>query len=333
MTTVQIKKIYKLILSVCMILFTINLSGCNDDEALVLITTEQSVSSDETSQTTETVDVQDTTVVEPVTTEEIVTEAATDDELNLTLEDIFYANRGDVLLSSGTGCSINTIYYSGGTEIYSEYSYLGFDENGSYIQAYEDSDGNMEVLDINNQYWYVIKDNQIYIQIYPEEGMAGAVINVYHNQLIMAEPQEDMAEEITDIYRLDGMLNIETAYTNNVDEMFSYRYVLDDALLVKEIYCYDEDGNKISYAWVTKDAVYNMPESLINLRTAVDRRLITFTYADGMGFDTIYEVPDNVAVNLELFNSDVYIDEACSTPWLGAGNTTEDETIYIKYNQ
>ncbi|MBE5946592.1 MAG: hypothetical protein E7259_06625 [Lachnospiraceae bacterium] len=324
------KRIYKLILSLCMILLTINLSACGDDAELVLITTESGVSQDSVVETGTNLD---TAVEEVVVTEEAVTEEATDEEKSVTLEDVFYANRGDVLLSGGTGCSINTVYYSDGTEIYSEYSYLGFDEEGNYIQAYEDSDGDMEVLDITNQYWYVVEDGQTYIKIYPEESMSGVIIDINHNQLIMPEPQSDSGEVITDIYRMGGMLNIETEYTNNVDEVFSYRYVVDDALMIQEIYCYDQFGTQMSYAWITKDAVYNMPESLINLKSATDKRIIRFSYPDGSGYDTMYEVPVGITINLELLSSSAYIDASCSTPWIGAGNVSEDETIYIKYNQ
>lgn len=328
------KRLNKLILFICLFCFLFGLTGCNDDETdLVLITTEKNEYEDIVLPGSE--NETDTAVEEPITTEAISTEEASDAEKNLTLDDLYYANRGDVLLSGGSGCSINTIYYSGGTEVYSEYSYLGFDETGNYIQAYEDSDGNMEILDGANQYWYVFEEGRVYTKIYPEEGAAGAMINYNHNELIVTAPTESSGETISDIYRLNGTLVIETLYTNSLDEIYTYQYHVDDALLVQEIYCYDESGEKISYAWVTKDAVYNMPEEIVDIKTKTAMRIVTLKYPDGSGFETLYEVSETTPIKLEMYNSTAYIDESCSTPWMGAqlGGLFVDETIYIRLNQ
>ena len=328
------KRLNNLILFICLFCFASCLTGCNDDDSeLVLITTEKSEYEDIV--LPDSGDGTATAVEEPVTTETVSTEEASDAEKSITLEDLYYANRGDVLLSGGSGCSINTIYYSGGTEIYSEYSYLGFDESGNYIQAYEDSDGNLEILDGANQYWYVYEEGRIYTKIYPEEGAAGAMINYNHNELIVTAPSAESGEVISDVYRQEGKLVIETSYTNSLDEVYTYKYFVDDALLVQEIYCYDEYGEQISYAWVTKDAVYNMPEEIINIKSSGTTRIVTLKYPDGSGFETLYEVSDTTPIKLEMYSSTAYIDESCATPWMGAqvGGAFSDETIYIKLNQ
>ncbi len=327
------KRLNNLILFIFLFCFSIGLTGCNDDESeLVLITTEKNEYEDIVLPGSE--NATDTAVEEPITTEAVVTEEASDAEKNITLEDLYYANRGDVLLSGGSGCSINTIYYSDGTEVYSEYSFLGFDESGNYTQAYEDSDGNMEILDGANQYWYVLEEGRIYVKIYPEEGASGAMINYNHNELIVTAPSTESGEVITGIYKIEGKLVIETNYTNSLDEVYTYKYFVDDTLLVQEIYCYDEYGEQISYAWVTQNAVYNMPEEILNIKTAASLRMVTLKYPDGSGFETIYELPDTTPIKLEMYNSTAYIDESCSTPWMGAqvGGLFADETIYIKLN-
>ncbi len=328
------KKVYKNRLNklICFMLILccgLFFSGCdNDDTELVLITTEKSQQDYELPEA----NVADTAVEEPITTEIVVTEEASDEEKNVTLEELYYANRGDVLLSGGTGCSVNTVYYSGGTEVYSEYSYLGFDDSGNYIQAYEDSDGYFEVLDGSNQYWYVFEEGRIYTKIYPEEGAAGAMINYNHNGLIVKEPSEDSREVISDVYKIDGKLIIETTYTNALDEIYTYKYIVGDNLLVKEIYCYDLYGEQISYAWVTRDAVYNMPEEVLEIKTTTDMRIVTLKFPDGSGFETLYQVSSTTPIKLEMYSSTAYIDESCATPWMGAqvGGAFSDETIYIK---
>lgn len=313
------------------IILALGLVGCGKKDELVLITTERSTETTESSLTALT----DDSVEDASTEETVVTEEASEEDLAVTLEDIYAANSGDRILSGGQGCSVNTIYYAAGTEVYSEYRFLGFDENGNYLQAYEDSDGTVEVLDNYNQCWYMVSDHQICTRLYPEDGVNARLIDYNHNNTIMTL---DGGEQLQSIYRENGRLVVELDYTDDSDEQFLYTYYLMDDLVVDEIYCYDSSGEQISHAWVTRGAVYNTPDEIQDIFTGqTNLRIINTVYPYGGGVDNIYQIPDCYPLELELIEYKAYEDEKCTIPWnednedAGMEGAYGDETIYLQY--
>ncbi|MBO5426135.1 MAG: hypothetical protein J6A25_11545 [Lachnospiraceae bacterium] len=321
---------FRYIFIVVMLGFLLGLCGCGKEDGVVMITTEE----EETTKQEDTSSDIPAVQIEELTTEEASKEDATPEEKNITIEEIYAANSGDVLLQGSAGYSVNTIYYSDGTEVYSEFQYLGFDESGLYMQVYEDSEGYVEVLDSGNMCWYIVDNNQISTLIYPEEGMAAVMIDYSHNDMVMSNPASS-GESIADIYRLDGDLVVETTYTSEFDELYTYQYVLDDSLRIMECNCY-EGEELISYFWTTKDAVYNETEELTAIRDNSDKRLVTVSFPDGSGIEYIYQVPKQYPVKLKLFGSTAYKDEGYGSEWteispMSDGNYA-DENIYIKRN-
>ncbi len=330
--------ISKKMLFLVLLFLTMTLGGCGDDDKVVMITTEDTrdITSEE-SENENTIS-EDEYVTEAKDTssednQEQNREEATDEEKKLTIEEIYQANLGDKLLSDCTGYSVNTIYYSNGSEVYSEFKYLGFDENGIYMQAYEDSDGRVEILDNYNGYYYLVGDNQVSTLIYPEDGVLGIMINYNHNNLIIEQPSEEVSETVKDVYREDGVLVVETDYITELDDKYTYKYYLDDDYKIRELFCYIEDMLVI-YSRTTKDAVYNEPELITDLKADTDTRLITIKYPNKDGFDMVYQVPADYPVNLGLFEYSAYLDEACTEKWVMdysvlPGDFT-DEIIYLK---
>ena len=131
------------------------LTACGKEDKLVLVTTEAAASQSDAT-TTEDILADIREEAENTTEEEKKREPASEEDKKVTLEAIYDANKGDTLLAGGNNYSLNTIYYSDGVEVYSEYQFLGFDEDGTYLQAYEDSNGIVQVLDKEYGYWYLI---------------------------------------------------------------------------------------------------------------------------------------------------------------------------------
>ncbi len=313
-----------------MLVFLFGLCGCGKEDGVVMITTEEEETTTQEDTSSDIPAVQ----IEELTTEEANKEDATPEEKNITIEEIYAANSGDILLQDNTGYSVNTIYYSEGTEVYSEFQYLGFDEDGLYMQVYEDSEGYVEVLDSGNMCWYIVDNNQISTLIYPEEGMAAVMIDYSHNDMVMSDPASS-GESIADVYRLDGELVVETTHTSEFDELYTYQYTLDDSLRIVECSCYEGD-DLISYFWTTKDAVYNEAEELTAIRENREKRLITVSFPDGSGIEYIYQVPKQYPVKVKLFGSTAYKDAEYGSEWseispMSDGNYA-DENIYIKRN-
>lgn len=320
----------KLMIFSVLLIFTMILGGCGNDDKVVMITTEN-IDEESTAQEKEgTAEIS----YEPTSQEQDAgKEEATAEEKNITIEQIYKANYGDKLLTDCTGYSVNTIYYSNGTEIYWEFKYLGFDETGNYMQAYEDSDGCVKILDNYSGYYYLVEDDQISTLIYPEEGVLGIMINYTHNNLVVEQNKEGVVEAIRDVYREGDFLVVETDYVTALDDEYVYKYCLDDEYKIKELYCYFQD-ELLFYTRATKDAVYNEPENITQLKSSTDKRIITIKYPAGDGFDTLYQVPSDYPISLELFEYSAYLDEACTKKWtpdysVPAGDFT-DEVIYLK---
>lgn len=319
----------------CILLFLsmlLLLVGCDDDK-VVMITTE---TSEETLEETESTAGEIAAVnIEETTTEYVTTEEATAEEKNITLNQIYEANRGDVLLKDGvTGYSINTVYYSQGTEVYSEFEYIGFDDNGIYMQVYEDSEGYVEVLDTSNMCWYIVDYNQVYTLIYPEEGTANLAVNYTHNEMVMSDP-ESGNESIQNVYRQDGKLVVETKGQSEFDEEYIYSYILDEEYKILECRCY-EGEELISYSRTNQNAVYNEPEIIAEVKATTEKRLITVQFPDGSGIENIYTVPREYPVKLKIFNSKAYSDSECLNEWVEVSPMSNgfyaDENIYMIKN-
>lgn len=309
---------------------TLALSACGKKEKLVLVTTESAATQTD-SGTTEDILADIREEAEHTTEEQPERKEASEKDKTVTLQDIYDANKGDTLLVGGENYSLNTIYYSDGVEQYSEYQFLGFAEDGSYLQAYEDSNGLVQVLDKEYGYWYLIDDDKVcYALIYPEPGVADAIINANHNDMIISLTEAD--QTIKDIYRQDGNLVVETNYKNG-DDQYVFQYILDDSYKVLEYYCYDANGEKVSYSWVTEGNDYVFPEEIATAHESMMTRTVTFKILEGNGLESSYMVPVSKPVQLALLEYIAYSDEACTTVWeemVPENGVYEDEVIYLK---
>lgn len=307
------------------------LTACGkEDDKLVLVTTEAASQSD--ASTTEDILADIREEAENTTEEQKKREEASEEDKKVTLEDIYNANKGDTLLAGGENYSLNTIYYSNGVEQYSEYQFLGFAQDGTYLQAYEDSNGLVQILDKEYGYWYLIDTDRIcYALIYPEPSVADAIINANHNDMIISLTEAD--QKIKDIYREDGRLVVETDY-NNDGEAYVFHYVLDDSYKVLEYYCYDNAGEKVSYSWVTEGNDYTYPDEIAKAHESMITRTVTFKTMEGKGLESSYTVPVDKPVQLALLEYKAYSDEACTTSWEETAADDNglygDETIYLK---
>lgn len=313
------KKLYRYTVQLVLALALLLLGGCGDKDELVLITTERKTeentdASEDMGQKQQEPQESDTAL--SATEAAPSTEEASEADKAVTLEAVHAVNSGDKLLAGGQGCSVNTIYYSSGTEVYSEYRFLGFGEDGSYLQAYENSKGNAEVLDNYNQCWYVLEDNRICTKIYPEEGVTPRLISSTHNDIVFSLEE---AGQLQNVYRENGKLVLETIDRESDEEpesetdtesdnesglashiQYVYKYYVSDELFIDEIDCYDSTGEKISHTWVTRDAVYNTPDEILELLSGnAEQRAVSIEYPQGGGVSNQYLVPARYPVMLE----------------------------------
>ena len=143
--------------------------------------------------------------------------------------------------------------------------------------------------------------------------MADAIINTNHNDMIISLTEAD--QTIKDIYREDGDLVVETNYKND-NASYVFHYVLDDNYKVLEYYCYDANGEKVSYSWVTEGNSYTYPEAIATAHESMS-----------------YTVPVDKPVQLALLEYKAYTDEACTTTWEETADDSgmyTDEVIYLK---
>lgn len=306
------------------------LTACGKEDKLVLVTTEATASQSDAT-TTEDILADIREEAENTTEEQKKREEASEEDKKVTLEAIYDANKGDTLLAGGNNYSLNTIYYSDGVEVYSEYQFLGFAEDGTYLQAYEDSNGIVQVLDKEYGYWYLIDENKTcYALLYPEPNVADAIINTNHNDMIISLTEAD--QTIKDIYREDGDLVVETNYKND-NASYVFKYILDANYKVLEYYCYDSNGEKVSYSWVTEGNSYAYPEAIETARASTNMRTVTFRVMEGKGLENSYLIPADIPVQLALLEYKAYTDETCTTIWEETVDDTgayTDEVIYLK---
>lgn len=300
------------------------LTACGDDKSdeLILIPVT----------TTEATTTEATTTEEPVAT----TEEASEKDKAITIQQLRDANRGDALLAGGLSYGLETIYYSGDKEVYSEYHFLGFDHEGMYAQVYEDSDGYAKLLDMSNNYWYVIEENQLSILIYPEQLVGAAIIDSNHNDMLFSFTDSDTGTELVqEVYRRDGVLVVETLYGSSSGESYYMEYMLDDQWMVQEYYCYDADGNKVSYSKVLPGESYQIPDMVTEAKDMEEGyRTITVTFTDGAQLDGTYYTPLNVPIEISTIEYVAYSDAGCTTPWKEVepdeAGVYKDVTIYMK---
>ncbi len=318
---------HRFTLGLLIVSLTATLIGCNKKDDLVMATTESA---------------KEDVVTTEITTEAAVTDAgptteeASEEEKSIKFDDIYEANKGDALLSLGISYGINTIYYSNGEMSYSEYKYLGFDEAGLYLQVFEDSDGNVQLLDNINNCWILVEDNKIYTMIYPEPYVSGAIVESNHNSMMFSLSDENSDfEEVTDVYRQEGSLVAETLYDDGNGTNYKFVYILEDDLKISSYTCYDEENNMIFETKVTPDTSYSMSEELIAVRdTSVNYRTVMVKYPDGEEIDMGYYLPVSCPLKLKLMDYTAYADEACTIVWeegeMTAEGTYGDVTIYMK---
>ena len=315
------------------------LCGCGKKDDKLELVTEVSTETVAGSET-ETEQSEDTT--EAIEEYKGAREEASEEDKAVTLDMIREANKGDALVKDNKGYSINKIYYYEKSELGSEYQYIGFDDAGNYIQAYEDSAGFVQVLDNYAGYWYVDAGEYYgtneevtqknFVLIYPEDGMEAQLVDYTHNNFII-NSTDDFDENITDVYREDGNLVVETSLKDEENDLTG-KYYLTDSLEITEYTYYYENGDKYCYAWTVDDADYTAPEYMQELMKATELRNIEVIYADGDGLGYFYEVPKNSPIDIRLTEYKAYLDEACTIEWQESDADAEggygDETIYLK---
>ena len=305
-------------------------AGCGKEEKLVLVTTEETASSMDAEATTEDELAELKEEAEAVTETAPLREEATATQKSITLQDIYTANTGDALLSTGENHTLHTIYYYNGEEQYSESQFLGFAEDGTYMQAYQDATGVTQILDKAHGYWYYVDENGIAsVLIYPEPTVSDAIISENHNDMIISLTEAE--QTITDVYREDGTLCVETDYDND-GTAYVFKYFLDDNYKVLGYDCY-EGETLVSHSWVTIGEDFSYPESLASVHEAMMNRTITIKYPESAGLEYVYEMPINLPLTLRMLEYQAYSDEACTTVWTEEADSQgffKDEVIYLK---
>ncbi|MCM1288764.1 MAG: hypothetical protein NC240_10680 [Clostridium sp.] len=318
------KKTHKFIVMAAAILPLV--TGCGDDK-LVMSTTENT---------------RVTTEAEAADDIDYSTEEASEEEKAITLEQIFEANKGDALLSGSSGFGAELTFYESGEPIGTESYFIGFDADGNYLQACENSNGVYRILDRKESCWYVLDQSAVYTLIYPEEDIFEQLVDYYHNDTVYTrlEDESGVSENISSIYRRDGKLIVETVMTSDGVDGAAYTYVLDDNLRIEEYVCQDTHGNKLLTEKTELNKKYDAPSFLEELRSRDNGRTITIKYLDS-NTEYSYYVTANYPVSFETFSGSIYSDEACQNQCTDISweeNLTDenglytDKTVYYKKN-
>lgn len=317
----------KVLVTACASLITI-ISGCGQQQKLVLVTTESDYVTN--------VDLNDYYDMNSQNSNENSSNPYANNNYessDLTLQQVYEANSGDVILSLSDGCSVSTVYYTNDVETYKEYQFLGFDKDGSYVQAYYDSDGNQKVLDSTNQCWYETKNGQVYTLLYPEEGFTEHYISFQHNNMILNDPSVSGDEKMKGVFHIDGTLVMETETMLNGDKV-TYRYYLTDDLLVEEIYGLNAKGEIIMHATVEQNATYEIPKDIEAIMDDTEHlRTITVCYPDNPGLNSAFIVSSICPLNMEVFGTQVYGDANGVMKWSDIADSNgeyQDTVLYLK---
>lgn len=310
------KKTHKLIMMAAFGTMLSVIAGCGDDK-LVMSTTES------------------TRVTTEAETEDDIdysTEEASEEEKAITLEQVFEANKGDALLNGSNGFGAELTFYESGEPIGTENYFIGFDADGNYIQACEDSSGVYRILDRSESCWYVLDQSAVYTLIYPEKDIFEQLVDYYHNDTVYTRIGEEdgISENISSVYRKDGKLIVETVMTIDGVDGGTYTYVLDDNLRIEEYVCYDAHGTILLTEKTYPDKKYDAPSFLEELRNRDNGRTITIKYLDS-NTEYSYYVTADYPVSFETFSGNVYSDEECQNPCTDISweeNLTDESGLY-----
>lgn len=310
------KKTHKLIMMAAFGTMLSVIAGCGDDK-LVMSTTES------------------TRVTTEAETEDDIdysTEEASEEEKAITLEQVFEANKGDALLNGSNGFGAELTFYESGEPIGTENYFIGFDADGNYIQACEDSSGVYRILDRSESCWYVLDQSAVYTLIYPEKDIFEQLVDYYHNDTVYTRIGEEdgISENISSVYRKDGKLIVETVMTIDGVAGGTYTYVLDDSLRIEEYVCYDAHGTILLTEKTYPDKKYDAPSFLEELRNRDNGRTITIKYLDS-NTEYSYYVTADYPVSFETFSGNVYSDEECQNPCTDISweeNLTDESGLY-----
>lgn len=310
------KKTHKLIMMAAFGTMLSVIAGCGDDK-LVMSTTES------------------TRVTTEAETEDDIdysTEEASEEEKTITLEQVFEANKGDALLNGSNGFGAELTFYESGEPIGTENYFIGFDADGNYIQACEDSSGVYRILDRSESCWYVLDQSAVYTLIYPEKDIFEQLVDYYHNDTVYTRIGEEdgISENISSVYRKDGKLIVETVMTIDGVDGGTYTYVLDDNLRIEEYVCYDAHGTILLTEKTYPDKKYDAPSFLEELRNRDNGRTITIKYLDS-NTEYSYYVTADYPVSFETFSGNVYSDEECQNPCTDISweeNLTDESGLY-----
>lgn len=310
------KKTHKLIMMAAFGTMLSVITGCGDDK-LVMSTTENTRVITETEQAEESDD---------------STEEASEEEKAITLEQVFEANKGDALLNGSNGFGAELTFYESGEPIGTENYFIGFDADGNYIQACEDSSGVYRILDRSESCWYVLDQSAVYTLIYPEKDIFEQLVDYYHNDTVYTRigDEDGISESISSVYRKDGKLIVESVITSDGVDGGTYTYVLDDNLRIEEYVCYDAHGTILLTEKTYLDKKYDAPSFLEELRNRDNGRTITIKYLDS-NTEYSYYVTADYPVSFETFSGNVYSDEECQNPCTDISweeNLTDESGLY-----
>lgn len=310
------KKTHKLIMMTVFVTMLSAIAGCGDDK-LVMSTTES------------------TRVTTEAETEDDIdysTEEASEEEKAITLEQIFEANKGDALLNGSNGFGAELTFYESGEPIGTENYFIGFDADGNYIQACEDSSGVYRILDRSESCWYVLDQSAVYTLIYPEKDIFEQLVDYYHNDTVYTRigDEDGISESISSVYRKNGKLIVESVITSDGVDGGTYTYVLDDNLRIQEYVCYDTHGTTLLTEKTSLNTKYDAPSFLEELRSRDNGRTITIKYLDS-NTEYSYYVTADYPVSFETFSGNVYSDEECQNPCTDISweeNLTDESGLY-----
>ena len=323
---IKMKKMHKFIMMAVLVTLLLAITGCGDDK-LHMSTIENT---------------RTTTEAEKTDDIDYSTEEASEEEKAITLAQMFEANKGDALLSGSNGFGTELTFYDSGEPVGTENYFIGFDANGNYIQACENSSGVYRILDRSESCWYVLDQSAVYTLIYPEKDIFEQLVDYYHNDTVYTrlDDESGVSENISSIYRRDGKLIVETVMTSDGVDGATYTYVLDDNLRIEEYVCKDTHGNMLLTEKTELNKKYDAPSFLEELRNRDNGRTITIKYLDN-NTEYNYYVTANYPVSFETFSGSIYFDEECQNQCTDISweeNFTDenglytDQTVYYRKN-
>ncbi|MBQ3079175.1 MAG: hypothetical protein IJC48_04130 [Clostridia bacterium] len=216
------------------------------------------------------------------------------------------------ILSTGMGVGINLIYYDDyGAEMFSTYSFAKSDENGEALIVYEDSEGNIEILTGGACAGFDAWSVQMYSAAFVLDEYERAIEEFERNFF----KSEKLNEKIVSIENVGGRQVITTnaAFSDFPEDGYQKtEYILDeDGVYLDEYREYNvmPDGSEIqtSYADITMNAEYQLPEELLAVLYPEETRLIRVILNCDSRDEEIFEYAAPADVDMQLIYPEEYM--------------------------